>query len=291
MDRNTLSKIDRWTTSATIINNRLEFIEKEIEELNLSKGYKKKFSASPVGSLLLEIGKIMATLKPITEKMLRDYILGIFGIPISISRNDENFNNQIDELLKPSFDILTKYLKSDTFRLSLIDEEVSGDEVLKISGLEIPLSRKSILLHIKRTNSLPLKSDDIAEIQKDFVRYKKNQFSLPSRKYENTELDNSRKKISASFYALYHLILVEMGREKHFERDHNDLYSRKEIEAFAKNKYPAISTQAFYKEITQIDITNKFLIRNRFGKDYKKKIVEISNNDAQVIEHLKGYPN
>jgi len=181
MSRNTFNQVDDWNAPNNIVRLRLEFINKEIEELNLNKDYKDKFIKSRTGSMLIEIGRVIARLKPVTTKMLSDYILGIFGIPISISRSNEKFNIQIENLLSPAFRILEEYVKSDAYRLSLIKQEVSGDEILKIKGLEIPLSFNAILLHIKRTNSLPLKADDIVDIQKDLVDYKKAQFrNLPS---------------------------------------------------------------------------------------------------------------
>lgn len=282
---------DEWNVSKDILRLRLEFINKEIEELNLSTDYKDKFIKSKLGSLLIKIGAVMARLKPVTTKMLSDYMLGIFGIPMSISRNNEKFNIQIDNLLAPAFSILEDYVKSDAYRLSLIKQEVSGDEILKIDGLEIPLSYNAILLHIKRMKSLPLMPNDISDIQKDFINYKRNQFSLPIQKTENEKIVNPQKKIAAKFYSLYHMILIEMGREMHFDRDSNDKYSRKAIEEFAKNKYPEISSQGFYNGVIQIDITNKISIRKNFGKEYKQIIMEISNNDAKVIEHLKRFPN
>ncbi len=109
-----------------------------------------------------------------------------------------------------------------------------------------------------------------------------------------TERQSSSKrksKIPAKYYALYHWILIEMGIENNFERDQNDHYSKGEIEAYAKERYPETSMQGFYREFKEIDITNKINISRNFGKGYKDKIIEISNNNAKIITHLKNYPN
>lgn len=291
MDKIKFDQLNDWFVSENIYRLRLELINKEINEINLSKHYKEKFIKSRVGSMCIIIGKFMARLKPITDTMLSNYILGIFGIPLSVSRDNEEFNIQVDNLINPAFSILGEYIKSDDYRLSLIKQEVSGDEVFRINGLEIPLSYNAILLHIKRTNSLPLKPADIANIQKDFVNFKRDQFTLAKQKDKEEFTEKDKNTYPAKYYALFHLMLVEMGLEKHFERDFNDRYNRKAIEEFAKNRYPGISPQGFYNGITKIDITNRLTIRNIFGNEYKKIIIKISNNDAKIIDYLKRFPN
>lgn len=99
------------------------------------------------------------------------------------------------------------------------------------------------------------------------------------------------RKIPAKFYALYHWILIDLGRVKAFERNEDDNYVKKEIEQYAKNVYPKISPQMFYRHYIDIDITNKLAIANTFQKGYKNKLIEISGNDAQIITYLKKYPN
>jgi len=102
---------------------------------------------------------------------------------------------------------------------------------------------------------------------------------------------NKDSKIPAKYYALYHWILIEMGIENKFDLDSNDRYKRSQIEAFANERYPKISKQGFYRAFIEIDITNRPYIAVTFGKEYKEKLIEISNNDAKLIRHLKNYPN
>jgi hypothetical protein len=83
-----------------------------------------------------------------------------------------------------------------------------------------------------------------------------------------------------------------MGIEKNFELNENDQLPKSKIEDFAKERYEGVSPQMFYRSFKDvIDITNKTMIANSFGKDYKKKIIAISKDDAKIINHLKSYPN
>ena len=99
------------------------------------------------------------------------------------------------------------------------------------------------------------------------------------------------KKISAKFYALLHWILIELGKESDFERDDNGRYKRSIIQTFARNRYRDASAQQFYREFRSLDITNRMLISNTFGKGYKEIISGISKNDRDVVQYLKDWPN
>ncbi len=101
----------------------------------------------------------------------------------------------------------------------------------------------------------------------------------------------TNKRPAAKYYALYHWILIEMGAESDFERNENDQYIRSEIETFAKDRYSQTDSQGFYRAFREIDITDRTAIANGFGKGYKEKLAEISHNNANVIVHLRDYPN
>lgn len=105
------------------------------------------------------------------------------------------------------------------------------------------------------------------------------------------DFEQSEKKIPAKYYALYHWILIEMGTEKGFERNENDQYVKHEIESYARQRYPGISDQGFYREFISIDITKRTDIARNFGKGYKQKIIRISDNDAKIIAYLNKFPN
>lgn len=98
-------------------------------------------------------------------------------------------------------------------------------------------------------------------------------------------------KMPAKYYALYHWVLIDMGVESPVERNESDQYIKSKIEAIAREKYPKSSVQGFYRAFIEIDITKKVAIAKDFGRGYKIKIGEISGNNANVIAHLKGYPN
>lgn len=120
----------------------------------------------------------------------------------------------------------------------------------------------------------------------------RNFINILEKLLSNSKLNEKiRSEIPSKYYALYHWILIEMGTENNFAKNENDKYIRTNIEAFANERYPQISQQGFYKAFINIDITKKITIGNSFGNGYKQKVIEISNNNAKMINHLKNYPN
>lgn len=99
-----------------------------------------------------------------------------------------------------------------------------------------------------------------------------------------------QKRPAAKWYALLHWVLINIGKEKHFNMDINDKYPKKHIIQFAQNRYGFKNGQGFYNAFINIDITKKSAIAKGFGKGYKDTIIELSGNDNAVIIALKDYP-
>ncbi len=110
---------------------------------------------------------------------------------------------------------------------------------------------------------------------------------------ENSKDENEGEKIPEKYYALYHWVLIEMGKEKAFEKNRiTDRLDKPAIMKYGVNKYGfKTKGQVFYQTYKDTDITKREANARDFGKGYKEKLIEISNNDADVISHLRKYPN
>lgn len=98
------------------------------------------------------------------------------------------------------------------------------------------------------------------------------------------------KKIGEKYFALYHTILIAIGKANHFDRDENDLLPKSRIIAYANNKY-GITGNVFYNVFKDIEYTNKLAISKSFGKGFKEVITHISSNDSDIISELKQFSN
>lgn len=189
---------------------------------------------------------------------------------------------------KKCFNFLSNDNKKEPFKynrkseIELIHQHIENEKQLltesqlffgKVSESKIPIIKK------------------IKESALYYQNWLEEEFIKTSSPPQPKQTNESRTKIPSKYYALYHWILIEIGKENDFEQDENDQYKRYKIEAYAKEKYPDVSEQGFYRAYIGIDLTNKIAIANSFGAGYKDKIIEISNNNTKVIIHLKDYPN
>lgn len=101
---------------------------------------------------------------------------------------------------------------------------------------------------------------------------------------EGQDKKATEKKIPEKWYALLHMIYVNMRKVDPFEK----LSDKKAIMAYGKNNYPFKGTgQKFYQEIQRIhdsqSIRNyiNIWLKKDFGK-WKKMIEEISGNDTEI---------
>ncbi len=142
--------------------------------------------------------------------------------------------------------------------------------------------------YITKSNSFNSNIEYLKEIKE---LYKSD--LLKEEKIKQGGSEKNISKIPAKFYALYHWVLIEMGKEFDFERNINDKYIKKDIVSFAENRYNLKNGQGFYRAFTNgsIDITKKKSLSREFEKDYKEKLITISNNNSEFINHLKKYPN
>ena len=103
-----------------------------------------------------------------------------------------------------------------------------------------------------------------------------------------TRYGNIPKGFPDKYYAWYHLILTAVGKEPGFSPG-----SKQDIIALGRNKYGAKS--GFYQAFINFDLTKKQSFVNslsdRDRRKWKSVITELSNNDNDVINFLKQYPD
>lgn len=91
-------------------------------------------------------------------------------------------------------------------------------------------------------------------------------------------------KISEKWYALLYCFELKVsGKEP--PKGLEGTFDKKEIEkigALKSNK----SGQYFYKIFKEIDINNQIILNNMFGKDWKEKVIKLSNNNANIVKYI-----
>lgn len=102
---------------------------------------------------------------------------------------------------------------------------------------------------------------------------------------------SKKSKHHAKYYALYIRLLEQIGKEMPFVKDENDRFPKAQIEKFAHNRFSGISTLQFYNHYRELeDMSNKISIARSYP-NYKNIMTDISQNDADILFLLKGFPN
>jgi len=122
-----------------------------------------------------------------------------------------------------------------------------------------------------KINPYNLIYDIIIQTEKEFLQY-----------------ETIKKGVPDKYFAWYHKILIAIGKEPNITAG-----SKKDIIALGTNKYHAKS--GFYQAFIDFDLTKKQSFVNSLSKrdrsKWKGSITELSNNDSEVINFLKSYPN
>lgn len=203
--------IQNWILPKEEIIRREKLIKDEICNWKNSTRFAEKVLEKRPYQLLIELCSILATLKPISDRELLDYLTGIFGLPFCFKEKDKIFCDSIDKLMKPAQDHYSRYISSEIYQSILVDREVAGDEILEIGKVIIPLSKQAVMKHISRVNALPLIPEDIAKIQKDLVDYKRKQFIDDKTKdIENYEILASKSDVFKEKVAPYGFFQLQM---------------------------------------------------------------------------------
>lgn len=101
--------------------------------------------------------------------------------------------------------------------------------------------------------------------------------------------NGSEKKYPDKYYAWYHGISIALRIEKPFPNN----FEKKEIVEFGNKTYG--TGEGFYKEIFKLDITQTYTFINSMNQhdraNWKKIIIDISGNNAKIIDYLSKFPN
>lgn len=191
--------------------NARDITNREIQIWKTKNSYYDDFFGNKKIQDLIKLCEIATQNHHDMEKKIVDFIAGLALLPIQNQKKDTQHGEKINQLMKPAFDIILKQVSSDEYQKMLIDDEVSDDEVILLNGLRIPISKKAIELHIRRTNSSPITKKDIANIQSDFVEYKKKQYSYPKQQLLK---NHSKENLTISQVALMYVYLgLQITRE------------------------------------------------------------------------------
>lgn len=193
----------------------MEIIECEIGLwINMNPYYQDYFRKKSVKALV-KLCEIAVQDNPLREKLIIDFIAGLALIPIYNVTKNEQYGEELDTLMKPVIVIVSSKVTSEEYRKFLIDKEISGEAIARINDVTVPISQKEILLHIERSNSIPLTLKDIADIEKNWLRYKQQQYRTIDVEKKTTQKRESKLKFKPEEINTIFNLLKDFFSEDH----------------------------------------------------------------------------
>lgn len=136
---------------------------------------------------------------------------------------------------------------------------------------------------------------DLYKDAKEWRSFLKEQAEQPDIKPKTSEpISPTHKKKSETkypdkYYVWYHAICIALGKERPFPNN----FSKKEITEYGNRIYE--TGEGFYKTFLNFDITQTYTFVNSMNSDdranWKNKLIDISNKDAEIIGYLSKFPN
>ena len=113
---------------------------------------------------------------------------------------------------------------------------------------------------------------------------KKQQFPPQQNNIKNTD-EVKPKKTPEKWYALlYWIELMANGQQP--PKDIEGNFIKSELEKTGIEKI-GTTGQSFYRQFIEIDINNLKKLNASFGKDWKEKIIDLSNNNQTIIDYIE----
>jgi len=170
-----------------------KFIRNEILYWETEQPSLKEYFQSESMSGLLEIIDT-ATYAIKDPKLITDFILGCVALKFfEEAENDKErqyFEQQSYNLMLPLTTVLKKHIESD-YRDYVIDQEVTGEEIIKTDRVIVPITKNALKCHINKTKVFPMNSTDIEKLILDFIDYKELFYSKLTISKDN---DSDRKE-------------------------------------------------------------------------------------------------
>jgi len=127
----------------------------------------------------IELADEISEIYQFKEQELSDYMAGwpsMYLFLILEKKGDPRkkyYEEKATKLIKPVLEKLSEHLKSESYQKLIISQQITGDTLLRVDGVEDKISVDAIFKHISRIGASPLTPIDIEKVEGDFVRYKR----------------------------------------------------------------------------------------------------------------------
>lgn len=171
-------------------------------------------------------------------------------------------------------------------KLTFLDE-IEFNRIVEIKTL---IERHKI--HVKQVYTeivwdLIFKNKEKVKFLKKYVRKKREELSKPQEAKDETksQLVKQAWEIPEKWSALLYLIELAIKKER-LPEDFYGKLRKTEIMEIGKNRGYKTG-QYFYMTVKEYSLDSPAVIANSFGKNWKEKIISLSENSAEITSFLK----
>ena len=148
---------------------------------------------------IIEIADINQVYCKNTENELIDFIDGLVYRGIgTIFQKNEKYKGYLEKgnlLMNKVYESIIKHAKSESYKNYVVKEQITGNNTFDFNGVKGRIDLEAIKLHAKRMSKHILTRKDVEEIEKDFVRYNRELYSVSTDEIKlSTGLNQVRMK-------------------------------------------------------------------------------------------------
>lgn len=125
----------------------------------------------PKISAKIEFAHTLAYLRPVSDKDLIKFVLGIIELVYYFTEHVDSHIENASDLMSESIRIVSEYYKSEEYKEHLLSNSITGEERFDSEGIIVPFSLQNLMMHIKRMGIHPLNRKDIDIVKSDFANY------------------------------------------------------------------------------------------------------------------------
>lgn len=177
--------IEKWILSKAEIDSKLELVDSMIKNVRSTSPLYENFFEDKEIVPYIDVAKIMARLKPITNKMLADFILGISNL--RFANDDSNFNDVI-RLMEPAAKVYMEFYETEESINWFVNKGIAENGNIKIGNVSFQITKQAITLHVKKKKIRPVSVKDVEDAEVDYVKFKNDQFKEINK--DNSESNN-----------------------------------------------------------------------------------------------------
>jgi hypothetical protein len=203
-----------------------------------------------------------------------------------------SFPMDCPDLIPNYFDLALKYyLDKQILLLNTMFVEADQKKKFVLNEIEKIKSRIEVIeqdLKLKENlnNKNKLQQIDIYDSYRNFLKIKLNKLHQQIETNKLDEVKNEPKKLAEKWFALLYWIELNVNG-KQPPKNSEGAFIKSEIEAIRK-KITGKSGQSFYRAFINIDLNNEKSIKVSFGKEWQKKIIELSEKNPKIIDYIQS---